>query len=165
MFRALLCPSSVVRDFNVDYHIGRFRSWFAVGSRLGAVRLEWYQVAGYSVELCFSLQTGHCSSRTALNLQHTANQGMCNVRFTTLMNTNNTLNYQSTNETHRTQQNTTISRHKRSQLLISTETRYQVQPSDKELHTEHTPLTYLLSYLLTYLLTYLLHGVESFLRS
>ena len=24
MFRALLCPSSGARDFNVDYHIGRF---------------------------------------------------------------------------------------------------------------------------------------------
>ena len=24
MFRALLCPSSVVRDYDVDYHIGRF---------------------------------------------------------------------------------------------------------------------------------------------
>ena len=24
MFRALLCPSSGVRDYNVDYHIGRF---------------------------------------------------------------------------------------------------------------------------------------------
>ena len=23
-FRALLCPSSGVRDYNVDYHIGRF---------------------------------------------------------------------------------------------------------------------------------------------
>jgi len=23
MFRALLCPSSGVRDYNVDYHIGR----------------------------------------------------------------------------------------------------------------------------------------------
>jgi len=24
MFRALLCPLSGVRDYNVDYHIGRF---------------------------------------------------------------------------------------------------------------------------------------------
>jgi len=24
MFRALLCPSSVARDYNADYHIGRF---------------------------------------------------------------------------------------------------------------------------------------------
>ena len=24
MFWALLCPSSGVRDYNVDYHIGRF---------------------------------------------------------------------------------------------------------------------------------------------
>jgi len=23
MFRALLCPSSVAREYNVDYHIGR----------------------------------------------------------------------------------------------------------------------------------------------
>ena len=43
-------------------------------------------------------------------------------------------------ETHYTQQNTTITRHKGSQLLILTETRYQVQQSDKELHIKHTPL-------------------------
>jgi len=24
MFRALLCPSSGARDYNIDYHIGRF---------------------------------------------------------------------------------------------------------------------------------------------
>ena len=40
---------------------------------------------------------------------------------------------------HHTQQNTTITT-QRSQQLILTETRYQVQPSDKEVHTEHTPL-------------------------
>jgi len=33
-------------------------------------------------------------------------------RFTILINTNNTSNYQSTNETHHTQQNTTITTHK-----------------------------------------------------
>ena len=65
---------------------------------------------------------------------------MYNFRFTTLINTNNTSNYQSTNETHYTQQNTTITTHKESQLLILTETRYQLQQSDKELQTEHTPL-------------------------
>jgi len=73
------------------------------------------------------------------------------------MNTNNKANYQSNNETHHTQQNTTITAHKGSQLLILTETRHQLQPSDKELHTEHTTFTYLLNYLL--------HGAESFLRS
>jgi len=50
------------------------------------------------------------------------------------------VHYQSTNETHYTQENTTITTHKRSQLLILTETRYQLQQSDKEHHTEHTPL-------------------------
>jgi len=40
-----------------------------------------------------------------------------------LMNTNNTSNYQSTNEAHYTQQNT-----------------LQATPSDKELHTEHIPI-------------------------
>ena len=45
MFRALLCPSSGVRDYDIDYHIGRF-----------------------------SLQLGYYSSLTAPNLQHTANQ-------------------------------------------------------------------------------------------
>jgi len=47
---------------------------------------------------------------------------------------------QSTNETHYTQQNTTITTHKRSQLLILTETRYQLQQTDKEVHTQHTHL-------------------------
>jgi len=55
-----------------------------------------------------------------------------NVFLIILINTNKTSSYQSTNETHYT--------HKVSQLLISTETRYQLQPSDKEHHTEHTPL-------------------------
>ena len=91
-------------------------------------------------QLCLSLQPGHYSSLTAPQLQPTANQGMYSFGFTILSNTNNTSNYQSTNETHYTQQNTTITTHKGSQLLISTETRYQLQPSDKELHTEHTPL-------------------------
>ena len=45
-----------------------------------------------------------------------------------------------TNETHYTQEITTITTHKGSQLLILTETRYQLQPSDKELHTEYVPL-------------------------
>ena len=60
-------------------------------------------------------------------------------RITVLINTNNTSNYQSTNETHYTQENTTITTHKGSQLLILIETSYQLQPSDKELHTEHAP--------------------------
>jgi len=91
-------------------------------------------------QLCFNLQPGHYSSLTAPNLQHTANQGLHNFRFTVLMNTDNTSSYQSTNETHYTQQNTIITTHKRSQLLILTETRYQLQQNHKELHTEHTPL-------------------------
>jgi len=91
---------------------------------------------------CFSLQPGHYSSLPIPNLQPTANQGMYKFRFTILINTNNTSNYQSTNETHYTQENTTITMHKGSQLLKLqlTETRYRLQPSDKELHTEHTPL-------------------------
>jgi len=40
MFQALLCPSSGARDYNVVSHIGRFVLGFAVGWRLGAVRLE-----------------------------------------------------------------------------------------------------------------------------
>jgi hypothetical protein len=90
--------------------------------------------------MCLSLQPEHYSSLTAPNLQSTANQGMYIFRFTVLINTNNTLNYQSTNETHYTQENTMITTHKGSQLLILIETRYQLQPSNKELHTEHTPL-------------------------
>jgi hypothetical protein len=43
-------------------------------------------------------------------------------------------------ETHYTQENTTITTHYRSQLLILTETRYQLQHINKEHHTEHTPL-------------------------
>jgi len=40
MFQALLCQSSVARDYDVDYHIGRFILGFVVGWRLGVVRLE-----------------------------------------------------------------------------------------------------------------------------
>ena len=87
-----------------------------------------------------SLQPEHYSSLTAPKLQPTATQGMYNFRFTILINTNNTLNYQSTNETHYTKENTMITTHKGLQLLILMETRYQLQPSDKELHTKHTPL-------------------------
>jgi gluconate kinase len=65
---------------------------------------------------------------------------MNNFRFTILINTNNTSNYQSPNETHYTQENITITTHKGSQLLILIETCYQLQPSYKELHTEQTPL-------------------------
>jgi len=50
----------------------------------------------------FSLQPGHYSTLTAPNLQPTANQGMYNFRFSIPINTNNTSNYQSTNETHYT---------------------------------------------------------------
>jgi len=33
MFRALLCPSSGARDYNVDYHIGRFVLFFTLWSQ------------------------------------------------------------------------------------------------------------------------------------
>ena len=45
-------------------------------------------------------------------------------------------------KTHNAQGNTTFTTHKISPLLKLIEKRYQVQPSDKELHTEHIPLTY-----------------------
>ena len=80
MFRALLYPSSGVRDCNFNYHIGSFRSWFAV-------RLQ----AKYMT--CFSLQPGHYSNLPAPNLRPTANQGMYNFRFTVLTNTKNSSNY------------------------------------------------------------------------
>ena len=75
----------------------------------------------------------------AQHLNHCAtavpNQGMYNLKFTVLIYTNNTSNYQSTNETHtHTQENTTITTHEGSQLLILIETRYQLQPSDKVHH-------------------------------
>jgi hypothetical protein len=54
MFRALLCPSSGARNYNVDYHIGRF----VLGSS-GVVS---------------GRQRGHYSNLTAPNLQPTANQ-------------------------------------------------------------------------------------------
>ena len=42
MFRALLCPSSGARDYDVDYHIGRFfLGLLYVG---GKVRLGWSSV-------------------------------------------------------------------------------------------------------------------------
>jgi len=42
MFRVLLCPSSGARDYDVDYHMGRFVLGFLyVG---GWVRLGWRNV-------------------------------------------------------------------------------------------------------------------------
>jgi len=60
MFRALICPSSGARDYDVDYHIGRF-----VLGLLYVVGWVW---------LACSLQPGRYSSLTAPNHQHTANQ-------------------------------------------------------------------------------------------
>jgi len=68
MFRALLCPSSGARDYNVDYHIGRVvLCLLYVG---GKMQLGWsgVRIAG------LSLQPGHHSSLTAPYLQPTANQ-------------------------------------------------------------------------------------------
>ena len=42
MFRSLLCPSSGARDYDVDYHIGRFvLGLLYVG---GKVRVRWNSV-------------------------------------------------------------------------------------------------------------------------
>jgi len=68
MFRALLCPSSGARDYDVDYQIGRVvLGLLYVG---GDLYLGWsgVRVAG------FSLQPRHHSSLTTNHLQHTANQ-------------------------------------------------------------------------------------------
>ena len=59
MFRALLCPSSEARDYDVDYHIGRFVLSLLYG--------------GGKVQLGLSLQHGHHPSLTAPYLQHTEN--------------------------------------------------------------------------------------------
>jgi len=74
MFWALLCLSSGARNYDVDYHIGRLiLGLLYVGDK---VRLGWCSVR--ALESCFSLKTGHYSSLTAPNLQHTANQDMYN---------------------------------------------------------------------------------------
>jgi len=70
MFRALLCPSSGARDYDVDYHIGRFvLSLLYVG---GELRLGWSNVRVAGSRLC--LQPEHYSSLPTPNLQPTANQ-------------------------------------------------------------------------------------------
>jgi len=51
--------------------------------------------------------------------------------------TNNTSNYQSTNETHYTQQNTTITTNKGSQLLILIDTHY-ANKRQRTSHRTHT---------------------------
>jgi len=79
-------------------------------------------------------------AQTAPNFQRTANQVIYSFRFTVPINSDNTSNYQSTNEIHYILQNDTITTHKGSQLLKLTATRYQLQPSENKLHTEHTPL-------------------------
>jgi len=40
MFRALLCPSSAARDYDIDYHIGRI----ILGLLYVKVRLGWSSV-------------------------------------------------------------------------------------------------------------------------
>jgi len=75
MFRALLCPASGARDYDVVYHLGRFvLGLLYVGG--GEVELGWsgVRVAGLSFSFSLSLQPGHHSSLTAPHLQHTANQ-------------------------------------------------------------------------------------------
>jgi len=70
MIRALLCPSSGARDYDVVYHIRRVVfGLLYVGDE---AQLSWssVRVAGSSL----SMQPGHYSSITASNLQHTANQ-------------------------------------------------------------------------------------------
>jgi len=103
--------------------------------------LEAQRVSGNSHILLekTSLQPKHYSNLTAPKFQPAATQRTYNFRLTILINTNNTSNYQSTNETHYITENTTITMHKESQLLTIIETRYQLQPSDKELHTKQTP--------------------------
>jgi len=59
MIRALLCPSSGARDYDVDYHIGRF-----------VLGLLYVVVVGVVSEL----QPGYYSSPTAPNFQPTATQ-------------------------------------------------------------------------------------------
>jgi len=76
MFRALLCPSSEARDYDIDYHIGRIVLGLLYVGVL--VQLVWsgVRVAGSStvvLEPCLSLQPGHYSSLTTPNLQPTAN--------------------------------------------------------------------------------------------
>ena len=69
---------------------------------------------------CFSLQPGHFSNLTALNVQPNATQGMYNFKFTILINTNYTSNHQPTNETHYTQHNTMFTTINRNTLPATT---------------------------------------------
>jgi hypothetical protein len=63
-------------------------------------------------QLCFSLQHGHYSNPAATNLQHTTNRGVqTQIHITKYIN--NAPNYQSTNETYYTQENTMNTKHKR----------------------------------------------------
>jgi len=65
MFRALLCPSSEARNYNVDYHIGRFvLVLLYVG---GEVRLGWSSVraAGYSTTV---VQTKNETTNVVINI-------------------------------------------------------------------------------------------------
>jgi len=68
MFRALLCPSSGARDYDVDYHIGRVVLGLLYAG--GKVRLGWSSVWAAG----FNLQPRHYSNLTAPYLQHTINQ-------------------------------------------------------------------------------------------
>ena len=66
MFRALLCSSSGARDYDVDYHIGRFGLGYCMLEvRCGQPGHYSSLTAPKTAVLCFSLQPGHYSSRTA----------------------------------------------------------------------------------------------------
>jgi len=72
MFRALICPSSGVRDYVVELPHWLFRSWFAVSWNLGADRLGWYpgcrlksRQPGYQ-EYFLGAKGGRCLELTAL---------------------------------------------------------------------------------------------------
>ena len=88
-------------------------------------------------QLYFSLQPRHYSSLNAPNFQTRANQDMYNFRFTTPSNTNNASNYQSTNETHHTQQNTTITTHNRTLRSPHTREHYDHHTQQNTTITTH----------------------------
>jgi len=99
--------------------------------------------AGSSVGIATELRAGRSGIESdGDEIFRPSRPALVPTQNTTITTHNRTLRSPHTTEhyDHHTQQNTTITTHKGSRLLISTETRYQLQPNDKELHTEHTPL-------------------------
>ena len=87
--------------------------------------------------LCYSLQPGHYSSLPAPNYQPIATQGVYSFRFTILTLTTHRITTPLPKNTHRTQQNTTITTHNRTLRSPHTTEHYDHRTQQNTTITAH----------------------------